>query len=276
MICSSFSVGFQLPAHRESTGKTQQSKTARRRTMSAELQRIVEDIKKLEGLAETSFCQRLLAREREVLETEITQEQQATAAAQKKAEEEQAAKEMAEVKATTEAGAPAAPGIAAAGNAVYGKLSKYSWDQSEKFVSIYISWKGIGSLPDGSVQHEFEPSAFKVQIQDQSEGNKELSIPNLCHPIDTIKSKVVTKPDRIVIKLKKQTLGTEWSNLDDAADKKKAERDKRIKSGDLKDADTQQLLADMYANASDEDRRGLMEAAHKGRAKREGREEAKK
>ena len=33
-------------------------------------------------------------------------------------------------------------------------------------------------------------------------------------------------------------------------------------------ASTQELLADMYANASDEDRRGLMEAAIKGQQKR--------
>ena len=51
---------------------------------------------------------------------------------------------------------------------------------------------------------------------------------------------------RLVIKLKKKELGLEWSALDDTADRKAAERDKRIKNGDLKDANTQQLLADMY------------------------------
>jgi hypothetical protein len=34
-------------------------------------------------------------------------------------------------------------------------------------------------------------------------------------------------------------------------------------------ASTQELLADMYANASDEERRGLLEAAAKGAKKRE-------
>ena len=69
--------------------------------------------------------------------------------------------------------------------------------------------------------------------------------------------------NRLVIKLKKQEIGQEWSALDDTADKKKADRDKRVKNGkykdeglihnnvaqgDLKDASTQQLLADMYAS----------------------------
>ena len=48
------------------------------------------------------------------------------------------------------------------------------------------------------------------------------------------------------------------------------ERQARIDRGDLKEASTQQLLADMYANATDEERASLMESAHKGRDKREG------
>jgi hypothetical protein len=231
---------------------------------ASELEKIIADINKLEPLAETSFCKRMLSRERDVVQNELVQEKQRIAHEEKQAEERQQEKDKATPSntdsETTTSSAPVS----------YKKVTSYSWDQGEKFVSVYISWKGIGSLPAGAVQHEFLATSFKVKIQDESQGNKELVIPNLCHPIDMEKSKVVTKPDRIVLKLKKQAIGTEWSNIDDAADKKKAERDKRVKSGDLKDADTNSLLSDMYANATDEDRAGLMEAAHKGRLKREG------
>jgi hypothetical protein len=233
-----------------------------------ELEKIVADINKLEPLAETSFCKRMLSRERDVLDNEITKEKQRIAREEKKAQAEAVQQQQQQQQQKDEAAqsgeAPPAAPIA------YGKVASYSWDQSEKFVSIYISWKGIGSLPAGAVTHEFLSTSFQVQIRDEGQGSKELSIPNLCHPVDTEKSKVVTKADRIVLKLKKQNLGTEWSDITDTADKKKAERDKRIEKGDLKGADTNTLLADMFANASDEDRAGLLEAAHKGRQKREG------
>ena len=49
----------------------------------------------------------------------------------------------------------------------------------------------------------------------------------------------------------------------------KAKRQQRVASGDLKDASTEELLADMYRSATDEDRRALLEATHKGQLKRE-------
>jgi len=73
------------------------------------------------------------------------------------------------------------------------------------------------------------------------------------------KSKFVLKDNRVVLKLKKAEPGVEWSDLTDTLDKKKALRERRIASGDLKGASTQELLADMYQNATDEERRGLIE-----------------
>ena len=81
---------------------------------------------------------------------------------------------------------------------------------------------------------------------------------------------MIRKDERVVLKLHKVAAGLTWSALDDAKDVKERERQARIDRGDLKEASTQQLLADMYANATDEERASLMESAHKGRDKREG------
>ena len=48
-------------------------------------------------------------------------------------------------------------------------------------------------------------------------------------------------------------------------------RTPHVAHGDLKGASTQQLLADMYANASDEERASLLAAAAAGADKRRGR-----
>ena len=79
------------------------------------------------------------------------------------------------------------------------------------------------------------------------------------------------KRDRIQLRLTKAAPGDVWSALDDAVDRKKADRDSRLAQGDLKGASTQQLLADMYANAGDEERASLLAAAAAGEDKRRGR-----
>ena len=141
------------------------------------------------------------------------------------------------------------------------KISAYGWDQSDKFVSIYVD---VGS--------EYETlSCFdknKCAVILETNGKKTaLAIHNLCQAINPDKCKLKLKPTRFVIKLRKATLA-EWSDLTDVKDLKEAARKKRVATS-LKDASTQELLADMYANATDEERAGLMEAAATGQKKRE-------
>jgi hypothetical protein len=155
-------------------------------------------------------------------------------------------------------------------------FSSYSWDQGKLFVSIYISYPGCKSLDSNAIHSEFGPRHFALVV-DGGEGAsprwKKLHIRGLCKTIDPEKSIIKIKANRemIVVKLRKAKGVNEasWSDLTDTLDRKEAARQQRLAT-ELKDADTATLLADMYKHASDEDRRGLMEAAVKGRAKREG------
>ena len=62
---------------------------------------------------------------------------------------------------------------------------------------------------------------------------------------------------------------TRRSELTDTKDRKEADRAARVASGSLKNASTQELRADMYANADDTTRASLMAAAGQGQLKRE-------
>ena len=143
------------------------------------------------------------------------------------------------------------------------KISSYGWDQSDKFISIYV---------DVDSEYSFDLTHFeerKCAVVLNVNGTKtSLAIHNLCQAINPDKSKIKLKPNKFVIKLKKAELGNTWSDLTDAKDLQEAARKKRV-GGKLKDASTQELLADMYANATDEERAGLMEAAQTGQKKRE-------
>mmetsp|Transcript_7500 Transcript_7500/g.19530 ORF Transcript_7500/g.19530 Transcript_7500/m.19530 type:complete len:165 (+) Transcript_7500:103-597(+) len=148
------------------------------------------------------------------------------------------------------------------------KFPKYAWDQTAKSVTIYIPCQGASAMSPDDVHHVFGERSFEVRVRLSPTMYHELKIPNLCKPIDPEKSKLTLKADRIQLKLVKVEVD-EWSALDDEVDRKKADRAERVASGDLANASTQELLADMYANATDEERASLRAAAASGAQKRE-------
>lgn len=154
-------------------------------------------------------------------------------------------------------------------------IQDYSWAQSKRFVSIYVSYPGINTLDESAIQTRFDVYQFVLLIDGNSstgincKDRKILRINNLCKRIEPQQSKVVVKANRemVVIKLRKSET-TEWSDLTDVLDKKEAARQQRLQTS-LKDASTADLLADMYKHSTDDDRAKLAEAWSKGREKRE-------
>lgn len=151
---------------------------------------------------------------------------------------------------------------------VTSRISRFSWDQSDKFVSIYVPFDGVGVLPSESVEVVFRPRGVLLVI---STGGKQqwYKIPNLCKDIVVEASKSTVKADQVVLKLRKAAQGLSWSDLSDDKDKYQQRREYRVQHGDLKGATTEELLADMYKNANDEDRAGLRDAMKINREKRE-------
>ncbi len=94
-------------------------------------------------------------------------------------------------------------------------------------------------------------------------------MPNLCQDIDVTASSRKIKSDQVVIKLRKAEQGRDWSDLSDDKDRYAKHREFRIQHGDLKGATTEQLLADMYGNASDAEQAGLRDAMRVNREKRQ-------
>mmetsp|Transcript_61372 Transcript_61372/g.121481 ORF Transcript_61372/g.121481 Transcript_61372/m.121481 type:complete len:956 (+) Transcript_61372:92-2959(+) len=147
------------------------------------------------------------------------------------------------------------------------KISSFAWDQSDKFVSIYVPFEGAGALPEGAVECHFQPHGVLLLVS-KAQKQHWFKVPNLCREIDIKASKKTVKTDQVAIKLKKLEASVQWSDLNDEKDKYQKRREYRINHGDLKGATTEELLADMYKHASDEDRAGLRDAMRVNREKR--------
>jgi hypothetical protein len=148
------------------------------------------------------------------------------------------------------------------------KLTKYAWDQSSKTVSVYLTLPGVQNMPEGAVEVKFGKRGVMMLATDETGKKSWFKIPNLCKVIDGDGSTFKIKEGQVVLKLKK-TVSETWSDLTDEKDIKERQRQHRIQHGDLKNASTQELLADMYQSANDEDRAGLESAMRVNREKRE-------
>ena len=154
------------------------------------------------------------------------------------------------------------------------ELNSYSWDQSKKFVRVYVPYDGIKALCEAgkaTVEHEFCIRSFRLTIVDKTKGSFSMCVPSLCFGIHKNKCKISIKTDMVVLKLCKSCDSEVWNDLTDAKKKKETARQKRLNTK-LKNATTSDLLRDMFLHADDETRKKLQAAWHKGRAKREGRE----
>eukprot|EP01062_Namystynia_karyoxenos_P018026 TRINITY_DN16678_c0_g1_i1.p1 TRINITY_DN16678_c0_g1~~TRINITY_DN16678_c0_g1_i1.p1 ORF type:complete len:299 (+),score=108.77 TRINITY_DN16678_c0_g1_i1:224-1120(+) len=141
--------------------------------------------------------------------------------------------------------------------------SDYAWDQSDKFVKIYVDLPGVGSAE--RVYCHFQPQAFDFRAVGVAGKHYRCAVHQLCESINIRESTVLVKPNKFVIKLVKLRKCTEWSGVDDVEKRKKLQHKKLADSG----ATTEELLANMFKDADDKTRAELSQAAFEGRKKRE-------
>ena len=92
------------------------------------------------------------------------------------------------------------------------KLNNYAWDQTDKFVKIYVTLKNVQSLAQESIICNFTERSMELRVLGLDSKNYLLSIINLCEEIDPEKSSLKVKNDLIVIFLAKKS-SINWSHV---------------------------------------------------------------
>lgn len=92
------------------------------------------------------------------------------------------------------------------------KLNNYCWDQSNKFVKLYITLNNVQNLPKESVACQFTNRSLDLRVFNLENRNYQLPINNLCEEIDPEQSYVKVKTDMIVVFLAKKSQ-TNWSHV---------------------------------------------------------------
>merc|ERR1719295_2472441 len=148
------------------------------------------------------------------------------------------------------------------------QMKDYSWDQSEKFVKLYLTGlKGLDKCPNDNINITYSCDSVNVRLGPISDSDNKVyifSIKKTCHNINAEKSYHKAKSDYLLIFLAKHNPGSDWSHMTHAekaaADaKKKADEPKFDDKADPS-AGLMNMMKKMYEDGDDEMKRTIAKA----------------
>ncbi|XP_023324108.1 calcyclin-binding protein isoform X2 [Eurytemora carolleeae] len=153
------------------------------------------------------------------------------------------------------------------------QIKDYSWDQSEKFVKLYLTGlQGLGELNPENIKVSYTEQSLTVRIESLNGKTPLFSINKTCHKISPDKSYFKIKSDYLLVFLSKHNPGSSWSHITYAekcaADAKKSSEgfnDKEDPSAGLMN-----MMKKMYNEGDDEMKRTIAKAWTEGQGKRGG------
>lgn len=145
-------------------------------------------------------------------------------------------------------------------------ITTYAWDQSDKFLKIYVTVNGVQNISKDNITTEFTESSFRLHVYDLDNLDYVCSVVNLFDDIIPEKSYHKVKTDSVLVMLKKKEEKT-WAYVTKQEAKIK---DKKPPPVD-KDADPQEsmmkLMQQMYEEGDDEMKRTIAKSMYESRMK---------
>ncbi|XP_030382268.1 calcyclin-binding protein-like [Scaptodrosophila lebanonensis] len=93
------------------------------------------------------------------------------------------------------------------------ELTDYGWDQSDKFIKMFITLNGVQRCPENAVTLHYSGSSLQLLVRNLKGKDYSLTVNNLLHSIDIEKSYRKLKTDLVAIYLKKVEEGVHWDVL---------------------------------------------------------------
>jgi len=153
------------------------------------------------------------------------------------------------------------------------QIKDYSWDQSERFVKLYLTnLPGLSDLNDDAVKTKFTDEGIEIRIENYKSKNLVFSINKTCHKINPEKCYHKIKSDYLLVFLCKHNPGSSWSHFTHA-DKMKSESsdlkpDSKVDSAADPSAGLMDMMKKMYDQGDDEMKRTIAKAWTEGQNKK--------
>jgi len=142
------------------------------------------------------------------------------------------------------------------------KIINYAWDQSEKFVKLYVTIPGVQNAPKEQILVEFKPKSLAMSVKNVDGKNHELQIIGLLNPIDPETSQFKLKTDSILLMLKKKAEGKNWDCVTEQEYKTKEKSKPNMDTKPDEDPSTSmmKMMKQMYNEGDDEMKRSIRKA----------------
>jgi len=151
------------------------------------------------------------------------------------------------------------------------KLTTYAFDQSDKFVKLYLTVAGIDQEHSSNVTTTFKPKSVSLLCKDIGGKNYTLDITGLFKPIDPAESTFKLKKDTVLLMLKKATTGTTWDCVTEQEAKTKEKKSKpKFDEKEDPSSGLMKMMKDMYDEGDDDMKRTIRKAWHEAQDKKTG------
>lgn len=150
------------------------------------------------------------------------------------------------------------------------KLTNYAWDQSDKFVKLFVTLKNVQSLEAEQIFCKFSARSVELRVNGLDNRNYFLVINNLLNNIDETKSHWKVKTDMVIVYLSKSQQSVDWKHLTLSEQKLKDAQKKDIDDMNPNDDPSQglmNLMKKMYTEGDDDMKRTIAKAWCEGREK---------
>jgi len=154
------------------------------------------------------------------------------------------------------------------------QIKDYSWDQSEKYVKLYLTnLPGLGDLNQDAVKINFTDESVQIRIQNYKNKNLVFNINKTCHKINPETSYPKIKYDYLLVFMCKHNPGSNWSHFT-YADKIKADSsglksDPKLDSTpDDPSAGLMNMMKKLYDDGDDDMKRTIAKAWTEGQGKK--------
>lgn len=156
------------------------------------------------------------------------------------------------------------------------ELTNYGWDQSDKFIKLFVTLDGVHSASEDDVVAIFNSSSIVLQIKGVNNKDYKLNINNLLESIDVDKSYRKVKTNMVTVYAKKVKECSKWSHLTLTEQRLKTAKDNLLKDSaddgelDSKDpsAGLMNIMKKMYQSGDAETKRMISKAWTEGADKK--------
>ncbi|NP_001086299.1 calcyclin binding protein L homeolog [Xenopus laevis] len=146
------------------------------------------------------------------------------------------------------------------------KINNYGWDQSDKFVKIYITLKGVQNISADNLQVHFSERSFELLVNDLNGKNHTMTVNNLLKPISPEGSTKKVKTDTVLIMCRKKS-EQKWEFLTQVEKQTKEKEKPPLDTDGDPSAGLMNVLKKIYDEGDDEMKRTLNKAWGESREK---------